>query len=409
MLEIEITETNIVEKGVEVYARAWRDGVQIGFGRDGSVDIERFRFFNPPVLVPDGTKTLVTETPEGSDREFSYEVDNYKEDPEEAILQALTDTINKVEKFDDSNIQSGKVGNTTSTFFPTVDGYARYVGSALSWSSLETANGNSSSVTGSTIEFLRISSGSNGTEFDVNARTFFVFDTSAIADTDDIDSATFSVYGTGKTDEFLTTIPDITIAEGTLASEATVANGDYQGTYSNQTKLTDTDITFAGWSTSGYNDFALNASGLAIVNKTGNTVIGGRNTADGLGGSDPVATAGFKEFIINSYTVDQTGTSNDPKLVVVHSEGATDFPLLVSTLSLTATANAIDFSRGYKLVVETASSVMAFGNVIFDISKRIVVSTLNLAVSLKNISFITPNNWKNISKSVTTWRNRDRS
>ena len=42
-----------IDKGVVVFARAWDDNGQIGFGRDGSVDIERFIFIDPPVLVPD--------------------------------------------------------------------------------------------------------------------------------------------------------------------------------------------------------------------------------------------------------------------------------------------------------------------------------------------------------------------
>ena len=35
MLEIEIVESNIIDGGVEVFARAWRDGKQIGFGNEG--------------------------------------------------------------------------------------------------------------------------------------------------------------------------------------------------------------------------------------------------------------------------------------------------------------------------------------------------------------------------------------
>ncbi len=45
--------------GVAVFARVWgKGGQQIGFGRDGSVDIERFLIHNPPVLVPDATGSI---------------------------------------------------------------------------------------------------------------------------------------------------------------------------------------------------------------------------------------------------------------------------------------------------------------------------------------------------------------
>ena len=59
MLEIEIVKTNLIEGGIEVFARAWRDGNQIGFGADGSVDVERFKVFNPPILVLDEQGPLI--------------------------------------------------------------------------------------------------------------------------------------------------------------------------------------------------------------------------------------------------------------------------------------------------------------------------------------------------------------
>src|SRR3990167_8130850 len=36
------------QHGIELFARAWRGTQQLGFGSDGSVEIERFRIFNPP-------------------------------------------------------------------------------------------------------------------------------------------------------------------------------------------------------------------------------------------------------------------------------------------------------------------------------------------------------------------------
>ena len=40
-VKLEIVDTAKTQGGVEVFARAWRDGQQIGFGKDGTVDIER--------------------------------------------------------------------------------------------------------------------------------------------------------------------------------------------------------------------------------------------------------------------------------------------------------------------------------------------------------------------------------
>ena len=52
-LRIEIQSVAKIDGGVEVFARAWRGATPLGFGEDGSVEIERFRIFNPPVLVDD--------------------------------------------------------------------------------------------------------------------------------------------------------------------------------------------------------------------------------------------------------------------------------------------------------------------------------------------------------------------
>ena len=60
-LQIKVQSISKIEGGVEVFARAWREGQQLGFGTDGSVEIERFRIFNPPVLVPDPNGEIVRE------------------------------------------------------------------------------------------------------------------------------------------------------------------------------------------------------------------------------------------------------------------------------------------------------------------------------------------------------------
>src|SRR3990167_3637881 len=47
--------------GIELFAKAWKNGKQMGFGKDGSVEIERFRIFNPPILVDDPNGTIIRE------------------------------------------------------------------------------------------------------------------------------------------------------------------------------------------------------------------------------------------------------------------------------------------------------------------------------------------------------------
>ena len=50
---IEIVDIKPIENGLELFARVSQGGKQIGFGKDGTVDVERFRLINPPTIVPD--------------------------------------------------------------------------------------------------------------------------------------------------------------------------------------------------------------------------------------------------------------------------------------------------------------------------------------------------------------------
>ena len=93
--KFEVTEINEIKGGVEMFVRAWGEkDKQIGFGEDGSVDIERFRFFNPPVYVEDPNGDIVVET---VDEETGVRrTKKFREDPEEALKIALTKVVSKM-------------------------------------------------------------------------------------------------------------------------------------------------------------------------------------------------------------------------------------------------------------------------------------------------------------------------
>jgi len=118
-LELEIVEVNTIDGGIEVFARAWNDGNQIGFGEDGTVDIERFRIFNPPILVPDPLGDIVRVGADTDSSGIVYPTCIFREDPEAALLESIKHTILVMKnKHDSSQIIVGRVGNTTSTFYP---------------------------------------------------------------------------------------------------------------------------------------------------------------------------------------------------------------------------------------------------------------------------------------------------
>jgi len=326
-IEVEIININKIEGGVEVFARAWKNGKQVGFGTDGSIDIERFRVFNPPTLVEDplGEIQIIREL-ELATRTISRIV-RFREDPKEALLQSVTQTISSIAKFGDENIVPGKVGNTTSTFYPSLDGYVRYNSTGVSWASIIAAAGNQTNTAATNLAW-QVSGAVSGTGasslFDVLARYVLVFDTSSIPDGDTISSATFSGYCDTKTDEF-SVDPTMTIMGATLASDASIANGDYASTFTNHQVSFATAKTFADFTTSAYNDFALNASGISAISKTGNSRFSLRFAQDVTGGTTPQQATAAREFFVSIASSEASGTSQDPKLVVEHAGAAAAF------------------------------------------------------------------------------------
>jgi len=124
--EIEITDVNIIDGGIEVFARAWKNGAQLGFGTDGSVDIERFRIFNPPILVPDVGGDVIREWTNLVTGEVL--ANTFREDPEEAIMQTLVHAASLTGKSGENIIQwpkcmfKGLINGFVKTHYPNIKG-----------------------------------------------------------------------------------------------------------------------------------------------------------------------------------------------------------------------------------------------------------------------------------------------
>lgn len=310
MLEIEITQTDIIDGGIQVFARAWRDGVQIGFGKDGTVDIERFRIFNPPVLVPDELGDIIITTPAEMLDGLTVTdelISRYREDPEEAALQVIEQAILSSGK-EGGNIIVGKIGNTTSTFF-TVEDDVVYKQDSASWDTTHDATVGSGNYGG----------GANRREFEASDavrifRGFHMFDTAAIDDTDTIDSATLSlfIYQVNDTD---TTLCCIVEAQPTTDTSIVVGDFDLCGDAIDNPTEGAARIAFSSIVTTVYTVFTLNAAGLTWIDKTGVTGMGTRNSRD----CDDAPPTG--DNYVLAYGTAQAGTTQDPKLVVEHSAG----------------------------------------------------------------------------------------
>jgi len=156
-------------------------------------------------------------------------------------------------------------------------------------------------------------------------RVFLPFDVSAIPDTDTIDSADLSVWPTEVLDQYNDAYGYIGVIQTSQASETSLTANDYDNV--GVTKgAADWDIT--GISTGSYQTIALNATGLGWIDATGYTLIGlreGHDIEDVFPGDPGEAD---KRSSIKFYTSDQTGTDNDPKLVITHTSVTTFIPTI---------------------------------------------------------------------------------
>lgn len=307
-MEIEIVNIEQIDGGVQVFAKAWKNGNPVGFGADGSVEIERFRIFNPPLLVddPNGTITRTITAPDGR-----ILVRTLREDPYEALKQVLKHNISLIGK-EGTNIFPGKVGNTTDTYYPdpnvevtSVDGYIENYADPGTCTTMQAqANGTTANDAGTNV-IAQYSD--NGTDCNIQ-RGITLFDSSSIPDTDTVSSAVLSLRGLfiGNTNSYNTRI--VTSAP---ASNTALAIGDYStlGT----TSLAN-EIAVGSFSTTGYNDYTL--TDLTKVSKTGVSKLGFRLTGD-ISAASPTG-ANYAQ----AASADTAGTTSDPKLVVVHAASA---------------------------------------------------------------------------------------
>jgi len=335
-LDINIISIYEIDGGIEILAQAWYEKKQLGFGKDGKIDIERFKIYNPPVLVDDKNGEIVNE--------YTDEITKIKHqrkltrNPLEAIIQALEHTIKIVGK-KNTEIIKGSVGRTTSTFYPeagtagsTGDDAAYYSGNA-SWATFHDASSGTGMEGGTKVNPITLVRMRTTGNMEFMARSMLTFDTSAIPDGDDIDSAVLSIHGDTSskwTQETTGWVNELAIVEFTGVNvNFTTADYDNFAT----TKLA-TNIAISAWDINGYNDFTLNASGLANINKTGISKFGmvqendRANSAPTNNGTDQLSGARW-------YAADQTGTADDPKLVVVHSSSTAYTQELTETLTLT--------------------------------------------------------------------------
>ncbi|MFH1714133.1 MAG: fibronectin type III domain-containing protein, partial [Candidatus Nealsonbacteria bacterium] len=232
-------------------------------------------------------------------------------------------------------------GTCTATFYPnadpetsSIDGSAGQGGGANLWNSLVAGTGNDYQSSQTSWEVALIYSYAPDGNWYYLRRGIFLFDTSALPDDANISAATLSIRGQGKVDN-LNINPNVNIYSSAPASNNVIVPGDFDSFGS--TAFCDTPITYAGWSTTGYNDFILNAAGMAAISKTGVSKFGTRNVNYDVANIEPTWSSTKDSRLYGYYA--EAGEGYQPKLVVTYTDESSDTtPPVISSISAASIA-----------------------------------------------------------------------
>lgn len=212
-------------------------------------------------------------------------------------------------------------GFTTLTAFPdpnpettTVDGFVNRGGVNETLATIRAGAGNGVGDVSTADLICYIAPTATSNQYSDCYRSIFLFDTSAIPDTNTISAAVLSLAGMGSVGaDNLTQTVEIVLS--TPASNTGLVAADYnqvgsvrQATGIAASAYNNTDGT--------YNNFTLNATGISNVSKTGVSKFGGAFSGDIDNSITWANNAGSYKYC---YYADQAGTTTDPKLVVTYS------------------------------------------------------------------------------------------
>jgi hypothetical protein len=199
------------------------------------------------------------------------------------------------------------------------DGYVQRdlgAGTPDSFANIRTGAGNGASTAPGADRCAALDGATTTDTYSRMNRAIFGFDTSSIGDSDTIDSATFSLSPAFKANALGS--DDIHCCAATPASNSAIANSDYGNTGSTSFG----SITYANWTADGgYDDFTLNASGLAHISKTTYTFFATRLNWDVNNTTTGLTWASGANTRFECIYADFAGTSRDPKLVVNYTAG----------------------------------------------------------------------------------------
>ena len=212
----------------------------------------------------------------------------------------------------------------TLTVYPspgtTLSGMTSYTSTGQDLATARTGNGTQNDDTSAAVTAIGYA-GDNDTDFyNQNWRFHTLFDTSALTSGATVSAGVISYYVTAKVDQLGGT-NGLAVCISNPASDSVLENSDHQTI--TKTRQMTSDIDFGSISTAAYQDCTLNATGISNISLTAITKFCATSSFD----IDVTPTWGIgEESVLAMSTANETGTSQDPKLVVTYTGGATILP-----------------------------------------------------------------------------------
>jgi|TARA_Y100000034_G_scaffold33382_2_gene40933 hypothetical protein len=331
----EVIKINPIDTGVEVFVKAWTGSspkviykdigdeigrfvrkdivrtipanTKIGFG-DGTIEIERFKFHNPPITIqdPEGDIVLDYITTQGEAKQYRQ-----REDPRASLLYHIERATNcsSLQMFDNSKIVLGKEGHTVSTFNSVAGANspvdAQLTKSGADWNAVHDATDSDSvNVSGADIAMCTARP-------TMIQRSIFLFDTSSIG-SDDISIVTWQAKEGGGSIKYNDNDGEayVNIYISAPANNDNVVVGDYDsfGT-TGQAVAKRLENLDAGI----FNVWTFTQTGRDNIVTDGITKLGGREGHD----AEDIPATGE-----NAFTMFTADSSDDPILTVTHEAAA---------------------------------------------------------------------------------------
>lgn len=226
----------------------------------------------------------------------------------------------------------------TLTVYPepgvTASGRASRESSSGSFASYRGGAGTNADDTSVTMQILSLLATTNSNEYERLVRGIILFDTSALPASPTITDAVFSLWVTAIGNQMSQSAG---LVSSNPASNTGLVAGDF--TTLGTTRFA-TDKTIGSLSTGAYNDYTLNASGIAAISDSGITKFGYRLSCD-IDNSAPTWGSG-QQARVNAATANQTGTDNDPKLVITYTVVSGPANLKTYNTNVAANIKSID-------------------------------------------------------------------